>query len=272
MKELIKRTVFGAIYVALVVCSILFWRPFFFQLLFLLVSAFALLEFHRINKSDVLLTVSGMLLAWLMFSTLALLMSTTCFKASCVMGATYGLVLILSLVAELFKKAEDPIRNWGMLLEGQILVALPFALMNVLFAESYMLLLSVFIIIWVNDTGAYCTGSLIGRHKMFPRVSPGKSWEGFCGGAVFALLAGWVLLSDPLGFTGMSYEWWKSVMITLVIVVFGTLGDLMESLMKRTLGIKDSGNVIPGHGGWLDRFDSMLLATPAVVLLLMFFV
>ena len=271
MNELIKRTVFGAIYVALVVCSLFFFRPYFFQLLFLLVSTFAVHEFHRINKSDMLLTVSGMLLAWLMFSTMALLMSTTYFKASYLMGGLYGLVLMLSLVTELFKKADNPIQNWGVLLTGQALVALPFALMNVLFAESNMLLLSVFVIIWLNDTGAYCTGSLIGKHKMFPRVSPGKSWEGLCGGAVVAMVVGWLLLADPVGFTGLSYTWWQAVITALVIVVFGTLGDLMESLMKRTLGIKDSGNVIPGHGGLLDRFDSMLLAVPAVVLLLLLF-
>ena len=269
MNELIKRTVFGAMYVAIVVCSLLFLRPYFFQLVFLSVSAFAVLEFHRINRSDLLLTLSGVLLSWLMFSTMALLMNTTYFCASCILGGLYGLALMLSLVCELFKKADNPIQNWGILLTGQALVALPFALMNVIFAESNMLLLSVFVIIWINDTGAYCTGSLIGKHKMFPRVSPGKSWEGLCGGAVFGMAAGWLLLSDPLHFTGLSYEWWQAVVIALVTVIFGTLGDLMESLMKRTLGIKDSGNVIPGHGGWLDRFDSMLLATPAVVLLLL---
>ena len=106
---------------------------------------------------------------------------------------------------------------------------------------------------------------------MFPRVSPGKSWEGTIGGLIFAFAASYIFLADPFGFTHLAYTWWQSLLFAFVIVLFGTLGDLIESLTKRTLGIKDSGNVIPGHGGWLDRFDSILLATPAVVLLLLIF-
>ena len=154
MSNLIKRTVFGAIFVALVVTSLLFFRPFYFQLLFLIISTLAVHEFHRINKSDILLTLSGMLLAWLMFSAFSLGCCTAFYKATWILGGTYGLVMMLTLVAELFKKADNPIQNWGILLAGQAMVALPFALMNVLFAESNMLLLSLFVIIWVNDTGA----------------------------------------------------------------------------------------------------------------------
>lgn len=256
---------------ALVVTSLLFFRPYYFQLLFLVVSTLAVHEFHRICKSDMLLTLSGMLLAWLMFSSASLFACTGYYFSAVLLAALYGLVLMLTLVAELFKKADNPIDNWGVLLAGQVMVALPFALMNSLFSRSAMLLLALFVIIWLNDTGAYCTGSLIGRHKMFPRVSPGKSWEGLAGGAVFAMAAGYVFFSDPFGFTTMTFTWWQSLLLSLVIVVFGTFGDLVESLTKRTLGIKDSGNVIPGHGGWLDRFDSILLATPALVLALLAF-
>lgn len=271
MNNLVKRTIFGAIYVALIICSILFFRPYFFQFLFLIISAFAVREFHKINHSDSMLTVCGVVLAWLLFSWISITCNTTYFSASYYLAATYGTVLILTIVAELFKKAEDPIHNWGILFAGQVMIALPFAMMNFLYQKSAALLLSLFIIIWLNDTGAYCVGSLIGKHKMFERVSPKKSWEGFVGGAVVAIIIGYLLFSDPLHLTGLNYNWLQSIIMSLTIVIFGTLGDLQESLMKRTLGIKDSGNVIPGHGGLLDRFDSVLLATPALVVLLLLF-
>ena len=269
MNNLLKRTVFGALYVAVIVTSLLFLRPYYFQLLFLVVSVLAVREYYHINHADTLLTVCGMVLTWLMFLVATTMWLTTFYSWWLILIALYGFVLILSLTAELFKKAADPIRNWGLLLSGQVFVALPFSLMNPLFDRSPMLLLALFVIIWTNDTGAYCVGSLFGRHRMFVRVSPKKSWEGFAGGAVFAMLAGWIFFADPFGFTSLTYSWWKSLVLSLVIVIFGTLGDLTESLTKRTLGIKDSGNVIPGHGGWLDRFDSILLSTPALLLTLL---
>ena len=124
--------------------------------------------------------------------------------------------------------------------------------------------------LWINDAGAYCVGSLIGRHKLFPRISPGKSWEGSIGGGVLvvaAAVAVWYLTTlygvNDLGLSAM--EW---AGLGIVVVVFGTWGDLIESLFKRTLGIKDSGNILPGHGGMMDRFDSTLMAVPAAVVYL----
>jgi phosphatidate cytidylyltransferase len=170
---------------------------------------------------------------------------------------------------------------------SQLYIALPFSLLNVLafnatpdgqIAFNTLLPLSVFIFLWVNDSGAYCVGSLLGRHKLFPRISPGKSWEGSIGGALFVLLAafaiGWLDnmqvadLDHALPFSrGMlSIPEWAGLGLT--VVVFGTWGDLVESLFKRTLGIKDSGSILPGHGGMLDRFDSSLLAIPAAVVYL----
>ena len=138
--------------------------------------------------------------------------------------------------------------------------------------------LSVFVFLWVNDTGAYCVGSLLGRHKLFPRVSPGKSWEGSIGGAFFVLLAAWGIgwldnmqvcdldHQSPIFRGLLTIPEWAG--LGLIVVVFGTWGDLVESLFKRTLGIKDSGSILPGHGGMLDRFDSSLLAIPAAVVYL----
>jgi phosphatidate cytidylyltransferase len=163
---------------------------------------------------------------------------------------------------------------------AQLYIALPLASINTLafisLPQPYsvpsvvyvpMLVLSVFIFLWCNDAGAYCVGSLIGKHKLFPRISPAKSWEGSIGGGIIAILASQAIayfakellgpcpLTNPLAWAGLA----------IVVVVFGTWGDLVESLLKRKLGIKDSGNILPGHGGMLDRFDSSLLAFPAAV-------
>ena len=156
---------------------------------------------------------------------------------------------------------------------SQIYIALSFALLNVLAYHSSatesvsqynpILPLSIFIFNWVNDTGAYCTGMLFGKHRLFERISPKKSWEGSIGGAVFSIIAAIVMAHF---FTFLSTGVW--IGLGLTVVVFGTWGDLTESLMKRTLGIKDSGNILPGHGGMLDRFDSTLMVVPAAVVYL----
>ena len=124
-------------------------------------------------------------------------------------------------------------------------------------------LLSIFVFIWLSDTGAYCVGSLIGKHRLFERISPKKSWEGSIGGGIFSI-------ASSLGFAHFFpfMPGWQWVGLAIVVVIFGTWGDLTESLMKRQLGIKDSGNILPGHGGMLDRFDSALMAIPAAVVYL----
>ncbi|MCD8293143.1 MAG: phosphatidate cytidylyltransferase, partial [Prevotellaceae bacterium] len=125
--------------------------------------------------------------------------------------------------------------------------------------------LSVFIFIWLSDSGAYCIGTLLGRHRLFPSISPKKSWEGSIGGAVCAVIASF-MLAHFFPFLPL----WQWVGLAIVVVVFGTWGDLTESLLKRRLGIKDSGTILPGHGGMLDRFDSSLMAIPAAVVYLYF--
>ena len=161
---------------------------------------------------------------------------------------------------------------------SQMYIALPFSTINALafmqqgdgtIAFSTMLPLSVFIFLWVSDTGAYCCGSLFGKHKLFPRVSPAKSWEGSIGGGIFVLIAAamvWYFTGGNDVGSVLTLPVWLG--LGLVVVVFGTLGDLVESLFKRTVGIKDSGSILPGHGGMLDRFDSSLMALPAALVYL----
>ena len=289
MKNFIVRTITGIIFVAAIVAS--FLRPEAMVLLFSIVTGMTVWEFTGLVNEREHVTVNRFI------STVAAVYffyAMTYFCSDLYGGAAksvvfipYLVTIIYMLIAELYLRQDDPVQDWAYTMLAQMYIALPFSLLNVLaftatpngqVAFNTLLPLSVFIFLWVNDTGAYCVGSLLGRHKLFPRISPGKSWEGSIGGAVFVLLAAWGIgwldnmqvadmdHSSTL-FTGMlSIPEWLG--LGLVVVIFGTWGDLVESLFKRTLGIKDSGNILPGHGGMLDRFDSSLLAIPAAVVYL----
>ena len=188
----------------------------------------------------------------------------------------YILTIIYLLISELYTKSANAVADWAYTMLGQLYIALPLALINILsfpvqdiqYYDMY-LPLSVFILLWCNDAGAYCVGSLIGKHKLFPRISPGKTWEGSIGGGVIAIIAagiiGYLVNNSDAGHLLNVWEW---LGLAVIVVVFGTWGDLVESLFKRTIGIKDSGNILPGHGGMMDRFDSSLMAIPAAVIYL----
>lgn len=178
--------------------------------------------------------------------------------------------VMVIFILELYRKQESPLRSMAYTLLPVLYIALPFSLLSLLgygiFAEGYnpAVPVALFIFLWCNDVGAYCTGCTIGRHKLFERVSPKKTWEGSAGGAVLTV-AGAVVLTKCLPdiYGAAPLRVWIGMALT--VVLFGTWGDLIESLMKREMGIKDSGRILPGHGGMLDRFDSTLLATPAVL-------
>jgi len=176
-------------------------------------------------------------------------------------------------IAELWRGKKNPFSNIALSLLGIIYIALPFGLIMYFFNPQiisgpmhYGVVLGFLLILWLNDTGAYFVGSLIGKHKLFERISPGKTWEGSAGGALFAVLTAWGL---SFVFTQLDALHW--IILSLIIAVTGTLGDLVESMLKRSLGIKDSGNILPGHGGLLDRFDAVLLSAPFVFVYLAFF-
>ena len=276
MKNFFVRTVTGVIFVAAVVAS--FLRPEAMVLLFSIVTGLTVWEFTGLVNERPGVTVNRFI------STVAAVyffyaMTYFCSDvyggvAKSVVFIPYLVTVIYLMVSELYLKHVDPIQNWAYTMLSQMYIALPFSLLNVLAftatpqgAVSFntLLPLSVFVFLWVNDSGAYCVGSLLGRHKLFPRISPGKSWEGSIGGAVFVLVAAWAI-SRFLDSTMLTTLEWLG--LGLVVVVFGTWGDLIESLFKCTLGIKDSGNILPGHGGMLDRFDSSLMAIPAAVVYL----
>lgn len=274
MTNFIVRTITGIIFVTAIVVS--FLNPVAMIFLFSLVTGMTVWEFaglvnqrENVQINQFICSVAGVLLF------LATAVHARGLDTLNLAFIPWLATIIYLLVSELYLKAKDPIANWAYTMMSQIYIALPFSLLNVLafqFTNSdvpWLLPLSVFIFLWVNDSGAYCTGSLLGRHKLFPRVSPGKSWEGSIGGGVFVLVAAWLIsyITTQKGIvTNLTTLQWMGM--GLVVVIFGTWGDLIESLFKRTLGIKDSGNVLPGHGGMLDRFDSSLLAIPAVVVYL----
>ena len=190
-----------------------------------------------------------------------------------------GVSLLFLLIVELYRLGNDPLRNWSLSFAAVIYTALPFALLPFVAVRydayggtldyEWIYPLALFVFLWANDTGAYLVGSLLGRYvpyKLFPRISPHKSWVGSIGGGLFTLAAAYVVsVLCPA-----ELSTWQWMMTGLVVVCFGTWGDLVESLLKRQLGIKDSGHVLPGHGGFLDRFDSALLALPAAVIYIIY--
>lgn len=276
MTNLIVRTITGVLFVAaIVVC---FLNPMAMTLLFGIITGLTVWEFCGVVNSregvDVnrfICTVAGVFFFIAMTGFCSDVTPSTVF-------IPYLITIVYLLVAELYAKNADPINNWAYTMMSQLYIALPLSLVNVLAYRAtpvgveytYLMPLSIFIFLWLNDTGAYCFGSTLGRHRLFPRISPKKSWEGSAGGAVVAV-GGAVLiwfLADKHDVNDMGLSVCQWIGLALIVVIFGTWGDLVESLFKRTMGIKDSGTILPGHGGMLDRFDSALLAIPAAVIYL----
>ena len=273
----IQRAITGIIFVGVLIGCIL-GGPISFTLLFALITALTIHEFGVIisKQPDVEINKPICMLAGVFlffgFAYLGVMPGQT------EILIPYLFLIIYLLVSELYLKKKNPLNNWAYAMMSQIYIALSFAMLNVLAYHSIgnegelsnyqvqynpILPLSIFIFTWINDTGAYCTGMLFGKHRLFERISPKKSWVGSIGGGVFSIIAAIVMAHY---FPFMPISIW--IGLALTVVIFGTLGDLTESLLKRTIGIKDSGNILPGHGGMLDRFDSTLMAVPAAVVYL----
>lgn len=277
MKNLIVRSITGVFFVAaIVVC---FMEPAAMEFLFALVTGLSIWEYcglvnnvKGVQVNRFISTVAGV------YFFLAAGGFCSGLVPTAAVFIPYLLTIVYLFISELYAKTENAVNDLAYTMLGQMYIALPFSTINVLAFNvaadgsvvfNYLIPLCVFIFLWANDTGAYCAGSLLGRHKLFPRVSPGKSWEGSIGGAVIVLIVAFFIGRYENGTgvdTGLTVMQWMG--LGLVVVVFGTWGDLVESLFKRTLGIKDSGNILPGHGGMLDRFDSSLMAMPASVIYL----
>ena len=274
MKNLIVRSITGVIFVAAVVTC--FLRPEAMILLFALITGLTVWEYTGIVNNIENVTVNRFLAT---VAGVYLFFGIAGFCSGIVPSAVfipYLLTVVYMFISELYTKAPNPINNWAYTMLSQMYIALPLSMLNVLafrgtadgVVYTSLLPLSVFIFLWTNDTGAYCSGSLFGKHKLFPRISPAKSWEGSIGGGIFVIIAAIIIgyLANDGAAHRLSIPGW--VGLGLVVTFFGTWGDLVESLFKRTLGVKDSGTILPGHGGMLDRFDSSLMAIPAAVIYL----
>ena len=268
MKSFLIRITTGIFFVAALLGAMLY-NYVSFGILFAIVSGLAVNEFcnivHGYKKtsfSTLLAVLGGVYLFFILFAV-----SFLSIGKPMMLVLPYIFLVLYIFIRELYRKEGGAMDNFAYFTLSQVYAALPFALLNILASYggtySYVLPLSVFVFLWCNDSGAYCVGCLIGKHKMFERISPKKTWEGFAGGATVAVIAGYVM---SLYFDILNT--WQWMAMAAVVVAVGTLGDLIESCMKREMKIKDSGNILPGHGGILDRFDSCILAVPAVVILL----
>ena len=285
-KNFIVRAITGAFFVAIMVTGML--TPVGMVALFTLITGATLWEYtglvnNHIEKVQVnrfISTAAGVFLFLAMASYCSGMSTAEVF-------IPYLLTIVYLFVSELYTGNENALADWAYTMLGQMYIALPFSTINILAFQnaegvvtfSTILPLSVFLFLWMNDTGAYCAGSLFGKHKLFPRISPAKSWEGSIGGGIFVILLAAGIGCYSLGISEFAassssvastpvFTILKWVGMGIVVVFFGTWGDLVESLIKRTIGIKDSGTILPGHGGMLDRFDSSLMAIPATVIYL----
>ena len=266
MKNLIIRALTGIIFVVVLISAI-YIHPIFFLILFCIITGLTLWEFGGLVKhyenANLQRTVNVLGGVYLFIATFVYANGLTDGK----IFLPYLLFIMLTMIAELYYKAPNPINNWAFTLFAQVYCDGSFSILNFIGAEpgtpgvmSYtpLFIMAIFIFVWLDDTGAYLVGSLIGKHKLFERISPKKSWEGFFGGLILSLAS-----SQAFAWFAPEINRMNWLGLAATVVLFGTWGDLIESLLKRTLGVKDSGNVLPGHGGMLDRFDSVMLAVPA---------
>ena len=267
MKNLFTRTLTGTIYVTVLILGIL-TGPYVFAGLFAIIAALCLWEFyglvnmhHRANVSRIINVCGGV---YLFIATFFWISTDLTFKVY----LPYISYILFTFIMELYRKKANPLLDLAYSFLGQMYIALPIALLNwIVFYPTGIggveytpsILVGLFVFIWANDTGAFLIGVSLGKHRLFERISPKKSWEGFFGGMTLAvscsLILSYLCPQIPL------LHW---VCLGVFIVILATFGDLTESLMKRTLDVKDSGKALPGHGGFLDRFDSMLFAIYAL--------
>ncbi|XWN35669.1 MAG: phosphatidate cytidylyltransferase [Roseivirga sp.] len=258
-----KQRVLSALVAIPVVILALFWSVWSYFLLFFVIAMFSLLEFYKLvglvgaRPQRLWGTLGGLLIY-----VLAFMHSSGYFANRPLYGA--GPIIALIFLIELYRKEAAPFANIAYTLLGIVYVGMPFALLHsIAFIQgtySHEPVLGLFLLLWANDTGAYLVGAAIGRRKLFQRISPSKSWEGSIGGAVLTLITSYMM-----GHYSHSMDWGTWLGIAGIVILAGTYGDLVESMLKRSLQVKDSDQTIPGHGGFLDRFDSFLLSVPFIL-------
>jgi phosphatidate cytidylyltransferase len=271
LKDLQIRTIWGILFVVVITGAILL-SHYTFALLFLLLSVFILKEFYHLALQA---GYSPQIFPGLLTGGIIFILSFLVANGTIAAKSLYLFLTILYLfpVYELYRKTKTPIANIAVTAFGILYVSVPLSILNFIVFQGtgantgydFSILISLLVFLWANDSGAYLFGVRFGRHRLFERVSPKKSWEGFIGGIITSILAAWILSA-----VFPQYSLSFMVIIAVVTVIAGTLGDLVESMIKRSVGVKDSGQFMPGHGGLLDRFDSLLLASPVIYFVLQF--
>ncbi len=273
MKKLITRTITGIVLV-LVMLTAIMTSQYTYALLFMVILAAGIYEFNHLFKQSEIQPNR-----YFSYSVSLLLFVTTFLIATGIIEFKYflGLLpfLLIIMAAELYRKKDKPVENIAVTIFSIIYLAIPLSMVNFLVFPEFLnensytpkLLIALFSLIWIYDSGAYLVGVSIGKHRLFERISPKKSWEGAIGGTLIAITASYFI-------SGIIPEiklihW---IVLSILTVISATFGDLTESMFKRHFGIKDSGNILPGHGGVLDRFDSLFFAAPVVVMYLKLFI
>lgn len=274
MTNLVRRTITGAFIVILVLGG-LWLHPVSFFLIVAVMIAGTQIEYYKMIRSTGIRpqAVAGIIAGLLLY------VISTMVAAGWLPGSAFLILIpVVSavMIIELFRKVERPFDSLAHTFFSILYTAVPFSMFPfTAFSHTGLepliqmkgvefspgIPVGFFLLLWTNDTGAYLAGSLIGKHRLFERISPKKSWEGFFGGLILTLLvallfSGWLGVADAGGW----------MIIAVIISIAGTAGDLIESMLKRSLGLKDSGTVMPGHGGFLDRFDSVVVSFPLVYL------
>ncbi len=266
MNNLLKRAITGSIYVLSVIAAI-FIHPIVTSVYFFIIAMIGLWEFYNISSKQNDIKPDAIIGYLIAIATYIAMNENLLGQAIAKAGLFSALILLFVLtIAELYRKSEKPFSNIAYTVLSIIYIVVPLGCVNIIMdvnsSHPQMILMSVFIFAWANDTFAYLTGMKFGKHKLLERISPKKTWEGWIGGFVFTIIAAIVISKFS---TALPIE--SFIAVAVITSVIGTFGDLVESMLKRQVGVKDSGNILPGHGGVLDRFDILLLVLPAVTLL-----
>lgn len=271
MNDLVKRTVTGCLYVAFMIAGTAI-HPLVFAVIFAVLLFLTQLEFYQLveRAGSSPRKTPGLILGLSLFATCFLMVYGVIPSNSFLIFIP---VLTILFLFEIFRDNSRDVQPSAITLTGFVYVAVPFSLMNFIVYPEYPLhsgffpwiLMGVFFVVWIYDSMAYIAGSMFGKHKIHKKISPQKSWEGLLAGAVFAVVMG---ILNAVIFQSPSLTDW--LIIAAIVVIFGTLGDLFESKIKRKLKVKDSGTILPGHGGLLDRLDSLLFIIPVVYVWLTF--
>jgi phosphatidate cytidylyltransferase len=267
MNNFLKRLVFGAIFVGILIFCILYSKITFI-VLFLIIMNLSIYEFNKlISLNSFFPYLLGNLL--FIFANTSNFLNTSSISLTNYTGIALFLGFFATFISILFSKKEEAVDQLGKKFLSVVYIAVPYTLIVMIpflnndYQYINTTILGIFILVWVNDSFAYLVGSNFGKHKLFKRISPNKTWEGFLGGMIFTILASYILAHY---FVKMSFNNW--IVFALIVSIFGVLGDLIESMFKRQAGVKDSSNMIPGHGGFLDRMDSVIFSAPFIFIYL----